>query len=305
MDIQYLSSKASALHLAARSIAQGMRSGSFRSMYSGRGFEFAGVRDYLQGDDIRTIDWNVTARMGRPYIKLYNEERELIIFIILDASLSMKNSCFSKGPSPFEVGTELGTLLLLAGLQNNSPLGGVFFDGIIRYSSVPHTGKNQCMYLISQLEALSQQENLKNTFLNTKDIQGTALPGAIRGASKLLKNRSLVAVISDFKCGGYEDELARLGQKHDVVAFRIASPMDNNLPAIGTVSFVDPETQKKQRFSTSSSRFQKEWKEYNKNHLERWQQTCSRRGVTPVVIGTEQDYIQELIRFFSIKEGGR
>ncbi len=294
MDIQYLSSKASALHLATHSIAHGMRSGSFRSMYSGRGFEFAGVRDYLQGDDVRTIDWNVTARMGRPYIKLYNEERELIIFIILDASLSMKNSGFSKGPSPFQVGTELATLLYLAGLQNNSPLGGVFFDGIIRYSSVPHTGKNQCMYLISQLEALSQQDN-----------QGTALPGAIRGASKILKNRSLVAIISDFKCGGYEDELARLGQKHDVVAFRITDPMESNLPAIGTLSFVDPETQKKQRFSTSSSRFQKEWKEYNKNHIERWQQTCSRRGVTPVVIGTDQDYIQELIRFFSIKEGGR
>ncbi|HZK20487.1 MAG TPA: DUF58 domain-containing protein, partial [Treponemataceae bacterium] len=222
-----LAKKAAALNLSAKSIADGMRSGSYRSMYSGRGIEFVGVRNYLRGDDVRSIDWNVTARMGKPYVKMYEEERELIVFLIVDRSLSMEGGIVvsSDGSirkcSRIETATEAAALVLLAAQKNASPIGGVLFSGALEYTAVPKVSKDAAMRLFYKLDSIPDRNS-----------EGTALVQAIRGAAKRLKNRSLVMIFSDFRCAGYEKDLARLGRSHDVVAVRISDSSDTQLPIV-------------------------------------------------------------------------
>ena len=276
--------KASQLRLSAFSIAEGIRTGGFRSFLRGQGVEFTGVRDYLYGDDIRNIDWNVTARIGKPYIKLHQEDRDFIVFLIVDQSLSMDTGFAAK--SRLETANETAALLAFAAEQNSSPVGGVFFDGDVRFSSSPKTGRNQVMLLLSHLDAYSQNRKT-----------GSLLTNSLQGAYQLLKNRSLVIVISDFRVGGYEKALARLATAHDVIAVCITDASDFELPEAGFLSFIDPETKEKQYLSTSSAAFQKNWNEY-----ERWNSICLKRGVTPLQISTKSDPAAVLSKFFSQKE---
>ena len=281
--------KASQLRLSALSIAEGIRTGGFRSFLRGQGVEFTGVRDYLYGDDIRNIDWNVTARIGKPYIKLHQEDKDFIVFLIVDQSLSMDTGFASK--SRLETANETAALLAFAAEQNSSPVGGVFFDGDVRFSSAPKTGRNQVMLLLSHLDAYSQNRKT-----------GSLLTNSLQGAYQLLKNRSLVVVISDFRVGGYEKALARLATAHDVIAVCITDVSDFELPQAGFLSFIDPETKEKQYLSTSSAAFQKNWNEYGEKRLERWNSLCLKRGVTPLQISTKSDPATVLSKFFSQKE---
>lgn len=281
--------KASQLRLSAFSIAEGMRTGGFRSFLRGQGVEFTGVRDYLYGDDIRNIDWNVTARIGKPYIKLHQEDRDFIVFLIVDQSLSMDTGFAAK--SRLETANETAALMAFAAEQNSSPVGAVFFDGEVRFSSPPKTGRNQIMLLLSHLDAYSRNRKT-----------GSLLTNSLQGAYQLLKNRSLVIVISDFRVGGYEKALARLATAHDVIAICITDTSDFELPKAGFLSFTDPETKATQALATSSQGFQKDWNEYGEKRLERWNSLCLKRSVTPLQISTRDDPAAVLSKFFSQKE---
>ena len=140
-DRTALARRATLLHLSAISLAEEMRSGTFKSLYHGQGVEFSGVRDYLRGDDVRSIDWNVTARMGKPFVKLFEEERELTVFLVVDHSLSMNT--VSGNRTRLEVAMECASLLSLASLQNASPVGAVLFNGEITFSCAPKAGRDQ------------------------------------------------------------------------------------------------------------------------------------------------------------------
>jgi uncharacterized protein (DUF58 family) len=150
-----LAKKASYLRIAAAELAEGMKEGNFRSLYRGQGIEFSGVRDYIRGDDIRAIDWNVTARMGRPYIKVFEEERELQIFLIVDTSLSMQLGSGKR--TKFNSVAESIALLSMAAEMNSCPLGAVFFDGEIQFSCAPEHGRERTMVILKQLEDLPQK----------------------------------------------------------------------------------------------------------------------------------------------------
>lgn len=281
--------RASRLKLSAFSIAEGMRSGSSRSMFKGHGIEFTGVRDYLPGDDIRSIDWNVTARMGKPYVKLFEENRELVVFLLVDNSESMQSGFLSK--NRFETAKEAAALLAFAANQINSPLGMAIFDGEITFSSSPKAGQMQLMTLLQQLDN-SQHSQTK----------GTALAGALQGAYRLLKNRSLVVIISDFRSAGYEQHLAHLAAKHDVLALRITDPSDTELPKAGYFSFQDPESKIKRNFPLFSAAFLREWKKSGKDRSERFSNMCAKRGIFSINLSTKDDPAQVLERFFSAKE---
>ena len=289
MNKTSLAKKAHLLRLTALSLAEGMRSGSFKSLYRGQGIEFNGVREYLRGDDIRAIDWNVTARMGKPFVKMFEEERELDVFIVLDKSLSMSTG--SGRESRIESAVETASLLALACEYNSSPVGCVIFDGKIRFSCAPKSGADHIMYLLSQFEKnLSKREN------------GSALSSALHGAGKLLKKRTLVMVISDFRTAEWQDSFARLCQKHDVVAVRIADPLDEKLPSIGTVPFKDPETGYREMLPTSSKMFENAWREDNYKRVEKWKKDCLRHGGYPLIINTANDVTLELKKFFNARE---
>lgn len=282
--------KALYLRLIAEDIADGMKSGNFRSLYKGHGIEFAGVRDYMRGDDIRTIDWNVTARMGRPFIKIFEEERELQIFLITDSSLSMQLETSRDRRTKYASAAETAALVAIAAEINACPTGAVFFDGAIHFSCEPALGKEQTMQILNHLDRLPEQP-----------IAGSVLPNAISAAAKVLRKRSLVFILSDFRCGGWEKPLISLAQKNDVIAINIHDASDEELPSLGTVVFKDVESGIKMSLPSSSNAFKKEWRNYNEMNQTRWQDFCIKHGIMPVVLDTKTEPVQVLNQIFNRK----
>ena len=282
--------KALYLRLIAEDIADGMKNGNFRSLYHGQGIEFAGVRDYIRGDDIRTIDWNVTARMGRPYIKIFEEERELQIFLITDSSLSMQLENNSGRRTKYASAAETAALVTIAAEINACPVGAVFFDGAIHFSCEPSLGKKQTMQILNHLDRLP-----------SNPTPGSVLPNAISAAAKVLRKRSLVFVLSDFRCGGWEKPLIALAQKNDVIAINIHDAWDEELASLGTVVFKDMESGAKMSLPSSSPSFKKEWRSYNEMNQNRWQDFCIKHGIMPVVLDTKTEPVQVLNQIFARK----
>ena len=286
--------KALYLRLMAEDIADGMKSGNFRSLYRGQGIEFAGVRDYMRGDDIRTIDWNVTARMGRPYIKIFEEERELQIFLIVDSSLSMQLENTSGRRTKYAAAAETAALVAIAAEINSCPTGAVFFDGAIHFSCEPSLGKENTMQILNHLDRLP-----------ATTVTGSVLQNAITAAAKVLRKRTLVFILSDFRSGGWEKPLINLSQKNDVIAINLHDENDDELPSLGTVTFKDAESGIKMNLPTSSLAFKKEWRNFNEMNQSRWQDFCIKHGVMPVVLDTKTEPVQVLNQIFTRKARAR
>lgn len=282
--------KAAYLRLKVADFAEGMKSGNFRSLYRGQGVDFSGVREYNRGDDIRSIDWNVTARMSHPYVKVFEEERELQIFIILDTSLSM--TVESEEKSKYEAATETAALITMAADINACPLGAVFFDGAIHFSCKPKQAKEQTMLILTHLDKLPENQ-----------VKGSVLGSALTGAGKLLRKRSLVFVISDFNAGNWDKAIISLAQKNDVVAVRVHNSADDQLPSVGTAIFKDVESGLEMNLPSSSENFKKEWRNYNEQQKSRWQEFCIKHGILPVVLDTKNDPLQVLNSVFARKKG--
>lgn len=284
-----LSSRASRIRLSAVSLAENMRAGNFRSMSRGQGMEFSDVRDYLPGDNVRAIDWNVTARMARPFIKQYEEDRELNVFFVLDCSLSMLSG--SGGKSKLSLASEVAALLVLASDLNSGANGAAIFDGEIKFSCPPRPGRENSMMIVSKIG--SAEDGALGEIK-----RGSAISRAIHGTLSLLKRRSLVFLISDFRAEGYQSEFSLLAQKNDVVAIRITDPADSSLPNVGTVSFRDPETGDFQVLPTNSRSFSRAWLEANRSRVDSWESFCAHRGAFPIKISTAQDPVFVLNKFF-------
>lgn len=285
VDSYNLASRSSNLRLTAKTIAEGLRSGTFQSLRKGQGIEFSGVRDYLIGDDIRTIDWNVTARMNKPYVKMFEEEREMVIFLIIDQSLSMETGSGKK--TRLQTASEAGALITFAAEQNSSPIGAVFFDSSINFSYSPKSGREHAMVLVNKLDKIKKNRK-----------PGSVLSNAIRGANNFLKKPSLVVIISDFRTSKYENELASLAVKHDVLAICITDPTDTDFPNIGSLNFYDTESNVVQLLPTSNENFRKSWKSYNQNRRDNFQKFCVHHGVSPIFLSTQDDPVFVLNRFF-------
>ncbi len=280
--------KASYLRIVAYDLAEGMKSGNFRSLYRGQGIEFSGVRDYIRGDDIRSIDWNVTARMGRPYVKVFEEERELQIFIVVDSSLSMQLK--TERRTKYETASEAAALVTIASEMNGCPVGAVFFDGAIHFSCAPRLGREQTMLILTRLDKLPP-----------KGVTGSVLGNALTGAGKLLKKRSLVFIFSDFRSGEWEKPLISLAQKNDVVAMRLMDKFDESLPSMGSVPFEDCESDLTMVLPTSSEKFKKEWRLQNESRVRNWQELCAKHGIMPVLLNTTDEPLQVLSSVFNQK----
>ena len=282
--------KALYLRLMAEDIAEGMKSGNFRSLYRGQGIEFAGVREYNRGDDIRTIDWNVTARMGRPYIKIFEEERELQIFLIVDSSRSMQLENATDRRTKYAAAAETAALVAIAAEINACPTGAVFFDGAINFSAEPALGKENTMQILNHLDRLPPSP-----------VSGSVLPNAITAAAKVLRKRTLVFILSDFRCADWEKPLINLAQKNDVIAINLHDAADEELPSLGTVKFTDVETGRKMSLPSSSTAFKKEWRNYNEMNQNRWQDFCIKHGIMPVILDTKTEPVQVLNQIFARK----
>lgn len=281
IDDTSLIKKASYLKIRARELAESFKSGNFRSLFRGQGIEFEGVRDYIRGDDVRTIDWNVTARMGHAFVKVFEEERELQVLLIMDNSESMMIKHDKK--SKFEIAQDASALITIACELNSCSLGAIFFDGQINFCTKPLLNKSQTMLILNKI---SKQ--------NETPVKGSVLNSALISASRILKKRSLIFIFSDFRSEGWQKALVALAKKNDVLAFNIFDSFDYQFPELGSVVFKDAETGSKMILPTTSKKFQKSWQNFNHQKLQNWKEFCLKHGVIPVIMNTKEEPLEIL-----------
>ncbi|MCQ2577122.1 MAG: DUF58 domain-containing protein [Treponema sp.] len=311
-NTDHLAKKSKLLRLNAQNLAEGMKLGNFRSLFRGQGIEFSGVRDYVRGDDVRSIDWNVTARMARPFVKVFEEERELQIFLVVDSSLSMKTG--SRKRSKLECACEAASLITLASEINSSPVGMVLFDGATSFSCVPRTGREQIMHILNRLDKSDDKDSDSrqgHSQGHSQEIlessqKGSALGQAISVASRMLNKRSLVFILSDFLVAPelYQKQLGILSQKNDVIAIRLTGDSDKSLPKFGTVPFMDVESGETLRLPTGSRRFEKEWAADYQRREKIWHDFCIKHNIRPVLMKSTDDEFHVLQTLFSQKLTG-
>ena len=287
--------RATRLKIKAMKLATGMKSGAFSSLYRGRGIEFAGVREYLAGDDVRSIDWNVTARMGKPFIKQFQEERELSVLILLDCSRSM----MYPARTSLHLACETASLVLLAANFGGCPAGAVIFDGAVLFSCAPMMGMRHTLSLLSRFDSLCDAGSFLPDTAPAR--QGTALATALSGAAKILKRRALVFVLSDFRCAQWERPFALLCSRHDVAAVKIDGAFDESFPFAARLWYTDPETGFTQSLPGGSARFRREWLGESQTRKARWQEAVVSRGGYPLALNADADPFVSLSRFFAAR----
>jgi uncharacterized protein (DUF58 family) len=286
VDRHELLRRIAAFPLFAGVLAEDLLSGNFRSVFKGQGIEFDEVRHYEPGDDVRSIDWNVSARFGTPYVKMYREERELSVVIVLDGSASMDST--DRGTtllSPYEQGVLAAALIAFSAEQAGQRVGAVFFDREIAKVFPPRKGRAHTMAIISGALRFSPAG------------KGSNLGAALIGAGRLLKRRSMVALISDFLCVNWEQELGDLARRHDVIALRITGPLDKEMPNAGLISLEDPETGVKFHAPTGFPSFRSAWREWHTERAQLWEAICRRSGAACLELSTS-DYAPSVLRRF-------
>jgi uncharacterized protein (DUF58 family) len=224
------------IELRTRGLVTSLFTGEYRSVFRGQGIEFAEVREYQQGDEFRTVDWNVSARMGHPFVKTFIEERELTLLLVVDQSGSLR---FGRPYTKAGLAVEVAAVLALAAARHNDRVGALLFADRVEYLVPPAKGRPHALRVIRDLVAFEPRG------------RGTNLAEALRYAARLLGHRSIVAVLSDFRASGWEEPLGRLAAQHDVVAITVDDPRELELPDVGWVDLQDAESGERQLLDTS------------------------------------------------------
>ncbi|MBI4497934.1 MAG: DUF58 domain-containing protein [Chloroflexi bacterium] len=260
--------------------------GEYHSVFRGQGIEFSEVREYAAGDDARLIDWNVTARMGYPYIKKYVEERELNVVLAVDISGS--NAFGSERPK-LEVAAEVCALLAFSAIRNNDKVGLLTFSDIIERFVPPRTGREHALRVVRELLLAAPQG------------RGTDIGAALGYLGHLLKRRSLILLVSDFLASGYETALRVLARRHDIVALTITDPRELTMPAVGLVELEDGETGQRVVLDTASPAVQAAYARRVREALDARDRLFQSTQVDRVDIRTNQSYVEPLIAFFEAR----
>ncbi|MDT8389597.1 MAG: DUF58 domain-containing protein [Lentisphaeria bacterium] len=228
------------LEIRTRRIVDDLTAGAYHSVFKGRGMEFDEVREYAPGDDIRAIDWNVTARMGHPFIKRFVEERELTVMLLVDVSASGDFGSTDKRKR--ETATELAALLAFSAIRNDDQVGLLLFSDLEELFVKPRKGKKHALRLIRELMACQRQREKTNI--------GRALESMMR----TIKRRAVVFIISDMLDDGFEQGLRAANKRHDVIILRITDPIELSLPNVGCVALADAESGERRLFNSRSNR---------------------------------------------------
>jgi uncharacterized protein (DUF58 family) len=265
-------------------LADQLLTGDFRSIFKGQGIEAEEVRHYESGDDVRMIDWNVSARLGTPYVRIYREEREMTVFLVLDCSASMY--CGGGLMSPFDQALLSASVLAFSAEKAGQSVGALFFDRAITAVFPPRKGKAPLMGMLRKALAI------------TRGGQGSDLGAALAGAGRLLKRRSLVVLISDFLSVQWEQELGNLCRTHEVIALKIEDPLQQDLTEQGIMALEDPETGLTYQVPLSFPTFRLAWSAWRQERLSAWQGSCRSSGAAFMDISTAEDAPARLIQFF-------
>lgn len=263
-------------------------SGQYESVFKGRGIEFDEVREYQAGDEIRSIDWNVTARMGHPYIKKYVEERQLTVMILLDASGSSYFGTTKRLKN--ELAAEVSSVMAFAAIQNNDRVGLIIFTEGIEKFIPPRKGLQHVLRVVR--EALYFKPKGK----------GTDIAGALRYLDGVITRRAVVFIISDFFAKDFKKSLAIANKKHDVVAITITDPREMELPKAGLVELADAEKGSLFLIDTSSARVRQTYAAKSRNRVEERSRLFGSINVDHIDIWTDKPYIEEFIKFFRMRK---
>jgi uncharacterized protein (DUF58 family) len=276
------------IQIRTRVILESGIGGAYHAVFKGRGMEFAEVREYQAGDDARTIDWNVTARMGAPYVKKFVEERDLTLLLVVDVSGSQ--SFGSRFLLKRDYAAELAAVLAFSAVLNHDRVGAVLFSDRIEGYVPPGRGRDHALRIVRDLMAVKPRG------------RGTDIAAALRFARQVMKRRGIVAAISDFQGEGYEKVLGALRRRHDVIAIQLADPREREFPDLGLVALIDPETG--QRIVVDASRADvRPW--LASAALRDAPVTFRRTRVDALTLSTEESYEKPLGAFFKARERRR
>ena len=304
MDTHELLGRITKLPIVADALAEEMISGNFRSVFKGQGMEFEEARHYQWGDDAKAIDWNASARLGTPFIKVFREERELTILLLLDTSASMKAGIANlwgnakvlspglrPGLSPYEQALIAAALIAFSSERSGQRIGAFLFDSGINKVFPPRKGRRNILAFVSGALYYHRRQAGKG--------QGSNLKAAIAGAGRLLKRRSMVVLLSDFLGADWEHELSDLSRRHDVIAVRVYDPKNMYLPKLGLLEAQDPETGLRIAVPANSASFRDAWAAWHKDRADLWQKQCRRAGASRLEIPVNEDAAKILSRFFT------
>ena len=275
------------LEIKARVLADEMLLGTYRSVFRGSGLDFEEVREYEQGDDIRSIDWNVTARMGAPFIKKYREDRELNIYLAVDVSSS--NWFGSAERSKRDLAAEVSALLGVVALRNNDRVGLVLFSDHIERFLPPRHGRDHLLRVIREL------------LFSESERASTDIGSAARFLRNVTKKRSVVFLLSDFLDGDFTSALRRLGQKHDVVALTLNDARELELPRVGIVALEDAETGRVEYIDTGLTRVREAYSRAQRERRAERRRAFARMAIDAADLSTERPYVPVLLALFSAR----
>ena len=280
--------KVQRIRLVANRSVNDLMAGQYKSVFRGRGMEFDEVREYQPGDDVRTIDWNVTAREGKPYIKRFCEERELTVMFVFDISAS---GVFGSGKqSKLDLLVEVCAMLMFSAIRNNDKVGLVTFADEVQQFYPPRKGKSNVLRLIRELVA-------------AKPVAApTRLDSALEFVNRVQKRRSVVFIISDFLDTDPGRNLAVTKRRHDVIAVTASDPREHELPNVGFITLRDPETGALREVDTASKRVREAYRKKSIEREENLTTQLNRAGVDRLPVLTDEAYAQTLQKFFRMRE---
>lgn len=276
------------IEIRTRGIVNDVFSGEYHSVFKGRGMEFSEVREYQVGDDIRNIDWNVTARFGHPYIKIFEEERELTVMLLIDMSGSLLFGSVEKTKQ--RIAAELSAILAFSALKNNDKVGLILFTDQIEKFVPPRKGRSHVLRIIREVLSFAPQGNETN------------LKAALEYFNHTIKKKSIAFLISDFMDEGYEKIIRIVGRKHDLIGVVLEDPREKELPKAGLIKFKDAETGEIRVIDTSNKFVRDEFYTYRKHNEKKRRQLFVTSRIDRINVNADQSYVKPLVDFFKLRE---
>jgi uncharacterized protein (DUF58 family) len=273
------------LEIKSKKLTSHLFTGEYHSAFKGRGMLFKEVREYQPGDDTRFIDWNVSARFGHPYSKLFEEERELTMMLLVDISASSLFGTVHARKK--DLITEVCAVLAFAAVNNNDKVGVIFFSDKIEFYIPPKKGREHVLYIVRELLTMEPKG------------RGTDMNSAVKFFSSTVKQKSIAFILSDFMTDKYDDPLRVAGNKHDVIGIKVYDKMDMQLPKIGLVQVEDAETGMTEWIDTDDATVQYNYAmQFNQNE-EACRDSFKKAGASLLYIRTDEDYVKVLQKFFT------
>ncbi|MEL6925230.1 MAG: DUF58 domain-containing protein [Bacteroidota bacterium] len=284
METSELLKKVRKIEIKTKGLSKHIFSGEYHSAFKGRGMSFSEVRDYQYGDDVRNIDWNVTARTGTPHVKIFEEERELTVMLLIDVSQSSFFGTVTQMKN--ELLTEICAVLAFSAINNNDKVGVLFFSDQIEKFIPPKKGKQHILRIIREL--LDFEPSGKSTDIGK----------ALEYFNNVIKKRCISFLLSDFLAKDYENPLRIASKKHDIIGVQIIDPREEALPNVGLIRAFDAETGQRQWVDTASRRVRDRYASWFEENLEYFKGTFVKSGADTISIRTNESYVNALLKFF-------